>query len=106
MPLEYKTLKFENSQAGIKAKNKSAEQLAADGWRIVSEQIDPGHMKGEQACCLATICLPLGFAAGRTTGTIMVTLGRDSVICPDCRANNPANARFCKGCGKQIVSSS
>jgi len=103
MPLEYKSLKFENSPAGIRSKNVSAAQLASDGWRIMSEQIDPGHIKGGQACCLATICLPLGFAAGRTTGSILVTFGRDFMICQNCGANNPANAKFCKGCGKQIV---
>ena len=34
-------------------------------------------MKGGEACCLAAICLPLGFAAGRTLNVAIVTMQRE-----------------------------
>ena len=34
-------------------------------------------MKGGEACCLATLCLPLGFAAGRTPNVTVVNIERD-----------------------------
>lgn len=71
---EMKTLSFPNTPKGQAEKNRVVSAHVTNGWTIVSETITPGHMKGGQACCLATICLPLGFAAGRTSGDISVTL--------------------------------
>jgi hypothetical protein len=73
---EVKTLQFLNTPEGQAWKNQALVQHLQAGWRIVSETVTPGHMKGNQACCLAMICLPLGFAAGRTEGVISVTLQR------------------------------
>jgi len=52
--------------------------LATRGWTVASETVEPGHMRGGQACCLASICLPLGFAAGRTPNITIVSLERES----------------------------
>ena len=73
---EVKTLQFLNTPDGQARKNEALVEHLQAGWRIVSETVTPGHMKGNQACCLAMICLPLGFAAGRTDGVISVTLQR------------------------------
>ena len=75
--LEYKTLKFRNDVEGLRQKDFALKELAAGGWRVVSESIEAGHMKGGQACCLATICLPMGFLAKRTPGQIVITLTRE-----------------------------
>jgi hypothetical protein len=77
MPVEYITARFFNDNNGIKERHLYLSKMAAQGWRVVSESIDPSHMRGGQACCLASICLPLGFLAGRTTGTINMTLTRE-----------------------------
>ncbi len=74
---EVKTLQFPNNPLGQAQKNQALAEHLQQRWKVVSETITPGHMKGGEACCLATICLPLGFAAGRTEGTISVTLQRD-----------------------------
>jgi hypothetical protein len=68
LSMEYLTEKFDNTSDGIKAKDTRTRQLAVLGYRIVSEQIEPGHVKGNEQCCGALICLPLIFAAGRTPG--------------------------------------
>ncbi len=73
---EVKTLQFPNTPKGQAQKNEALTEHFQQGWEVVSETITPGHMKGEQACCLAMICLPLGFAADRTEGVISVTLRR------------------------------
>jgi hypothetical protein len=73
---EVKTLQFLNTPEGQARKNEALVEHLQAGWSIVSETVTPGHIKGSQACCLATICLPLGFAAGRTEGVISVTLQR------------------------------
>lgn len=73
---EVKTLQFLNTPAGQAQKNKVLVEHLQQGWKVVSETVTQGHMKGDQACCLALICLPLGFAAGRTDGEISVTLQR------------------------------
>ncbi len=73
---EVKTLQFPNTPRGQTQKNQALAEHLQQGWKIASETITPGHMKGEEACCLAIICLPLGFAASRTAGTINVTLQR------------------------------
>jgi uncharacterized protein YgiM (DUF1202 family) len=74
--VEVQTLQFLNSAAGQAHKNQTIAAYLRDGWQILSETVTPGHMKGEQACCLAMICLPLGFAAGRSSGVISVTMQR------------------------------
>jgi hypothetical protein len=73
---EVKTLQFPNTAAGQAKKNEALVHHLQQGWRVVSETVTQGHMKGDEACCLAMICLPLGFAAGRTEGVISVTLQR------------------------------
>ncbi len=73
---EVKTVQFPNSAAGQAKKNKVLVEHLQDDWRVISETVTPGHIKGGEACCLATLCLPLGFAAGRTKGLISVTLQR------------------------------
>jgi len=78
MALEFQTLKFSNDRVGLKEKDNAITRLSVEDWRIESESIVQGHMKGGQGCCLATICLPMGFLAGRTTGEIVVTLVRDA----------------------------
>ncbi len=55
----------------------SLNWLGSNGWRIASETIEQGNIKGGEACCLASICLPLGFAAGRTPNIAVVTMQRD-----------------------------
>ena len=84
MPLEYKTLKFRNDAEGLRQKDSAIAALAMDGWQVISESIESGHIKGGQACCLATICLPLGFLSKRTPGEIIITLNRqaDTVSTP------------------------
>jgi hypothetical protein len=79
MQLEYKTFSFANDAAGLARREECIQAMAAAGWRIESETIDPGHIKGGQACCLATICLPLGFAAGRTPSTVSIIFAKESV---------------------------
>ena len=81
MSSEYKTLKFPNHQEGLRQKDESLRQLAANGWHVLSESIEPGHIKGGEACCLASsCCLPMGFLARRTPGNIVVTLAREAVF--------------------------
>jgi hypothetical protein len=70
----YETFEFPNSTAGQATKNTVLANASALGWTVVSETITPGHFKGREACCLACIWLPLGFLAGRTEGTITVTV--------------------------------
>lgn len=82
MALEYKTLTFSNTRTGLKEKDISLAALSSQGWRIVNESISSGQMKGGQACCLASLCLPMGFLAGRTPGSIVVSLARDSAESP------------------------
>jgi len=74
--LEYQTAQFPNTLAGQRQKNETLARAVANGWTVESETLLPGHMKGEQACCLALICLPLGFLAGRTEGIVSVTCSR------------------------------
>ncbi len=106
MPLEYHTVKFPNDKTGLSQKNAMTAQMAAQGWHIVSEQIEQGHIKGSEQCCGALICLPLIFAAGRTPGFIVVTFGREilpqRVVCQHCGAGLPSHAKFCRSCGKNL----
>src|ERR1700726_5160187 len=75
--MEYVTRRFENTPEGLREKDAVTRQLAAQGYRIISEQIEQGHIKGGEQCCGALICLPLIFLAGRTPGNIIVTYGRE-----------------------------
>lgn len=79
MVKEYRTLIFPNTTTGQEEKIKTINALSKEGWKVVSETITPGKFKGKTACCLATICLPFGFCAGSTEGTINVTLERDTL---------------------------
>lgn len=82
---EFKTLDFPNTPDGQKEKIAALTAHSADGWRVVSETITQGHVKNEEAAanaCLGMICCgPIGatagLTAGRTDGTITVTLQRD-----------------------------
>jgi hypothetical protein len=106
MQLEYQTAQFPNTFAGQKQKNEALARAAANGWKVESETLLPGHMKGEQACCLALICLPLGFLAGRTEGVVSVTCSRPvqpngnaTTTTPPALALSPAYDRTCLNCG-------
>ena len=97
MSLEYVTQRFENSRAGIAQKDAFSAKMAAQGYRIVSEQVEAGHAKGEEQCCFFALCIPCVFLAGRTPGTIVVTYGRDVSFCPAC--GSPVIAgRQCERC--------
>lgn len=74
---QFETLRFLSDEEGQADKNASLTYLTAKGWRVLSETIEQGHVKGGEACCLASICLPLGFAAGRTPNVTMVSIERD-----------------------------
>jgi hypothetical protein len=76
--MQYVTQKFENTQQGIHQKDIYSEQLAAQGYRITSEQVEAGSYKGGQACCLFLICAPFVFLTGKKPGTIVVTYSKDS----------------------------
>lgn len=77
MPSEYITVRFPTDADGLHRRMLYSAQMGERGWRIVSESIEQGHLKGGQACCLATICLPMGFMAGRTPGIVTLTLARE-----------------------------
>lgn len=76
MPL-FKTLHFDDSPKGQREKVRVLEKYTADGWRLVSETITPGRYDGGTGCCLALICLPLGFLAPKSQNRINVTLQLD-----------------------------
>ena len=101
--MEYLTEKFDNTSDGIEAKDTRTRQLAVQGYRIVSEQIEPGHIKGDEQCCGALICLPLIFAAGRTPGTILVTYGRETLYCTSCGAATVFGNAICGNCKAEIT---
>jgi hypothetical protein len=70
----FETFEFPNSPAGQQTKNAVLTGATALGWVVSSETITAGRIKGGEACCLAAICLPFAFLAGRTDGKITVTL--------------------------------
>ena len=82
--MQYVTQRFENTQAGLAQKDAYSRQMAAQGYHIVSEQLEAGHYKGGEQCCLFTLCMPCVFLAGRTPGIVVVTYGRDIEPCPNC----------------------
>lgn len=96
--MEYLTQKFENTADGIRRKDAYTQQVAAQGYRIISEQVENGHVKGNEQCCNALICLPLIFMAGRTPGNILVTYGRELLYCNSCGTAAIAGSRFCSTC--------
>lgn len=71
------SLRFFGTRDGQRFKTQVLTFLTGRGWRVVSESIQPGHIKGRNACCLAAICLPLGFAADRTPDVVTVNLVSD-----------------------------
>src|SRR6266850_299177 len=110
--MEYITQKFENTPAGLKQKDEFTRKLAAQGYRITSEQLEQGHLKGTEQCCWALICLPGIFLASRTPGNIIVTYGREAgsarapVYCRSCGTALLSGANSCGTCGKAIVGNS
>ena len=106
MGLEYQTGRFDNNSYGVEARMHWINQMAGQGWRIASETVEPGHVRGGQACCLATLCLPLGFAAGRTEGMIAVTLCKESGglpgHCSGCGHKVLLASKYCNRCGQRL----
>lgn len=109
--MEYITESFENTSDGLREKDEYTRDLAGRGYRIISEQIEQGHIKGRQQCCWATVCLPGIFLAGRTPARIVVTYGRETpqetklipgVKCPVCKNEVLADAIFCIECGANL----
>lgn len=82
--MEYVTKRFTNTSAGLADKDTYSRQMAAEGYHIVSEQIEAGHNKGTEQCCLFAVCIPCVFLAGRTPGVLVVTYGREVALCPSC----------------------
>ncbi len=82
--MQYMTQRFENTRNGLSQKDAYSRQMAAQGYHIVSEQLEAGHYKGEEQCCLFVICMPCVFLAGRTPGSVVVTYGREVAPCPKC----------------------
>ena len=74
---EVKTLNFPNTPAGQKQKNETLVRELSNGWKIVSENVTPGGLRGNRACCFFIICMPCAFLAGNKDGTISVTLQHD-----------------------------
>jgi hypothetical protein len=104
VPVEYLTYTYENTAHGLWQKDQYTRHLANNGYKIMSEQIEQGHIKGSEQCCLALICLPAIFLAGRTPAQIIVTYGRDILFtCAACRAPLFQGAKFCTRCGSGVV---
>jgi restriction system protein len=95
--MENVTQKFENTKEGLARKDAYSEQMAAQGYQIVSEQLEKGHIKGGEQCCLIAICFPLVFLAGRTPGNIIVTYARDMRTCSACGSKVLAGTQ-CRNC--------
>ena len=95
--MQYVTQRFENTSAGLAQKDAYSRQMAAQGYHIVSEQLEGGHYKGGEQCCLFTLCIPCVFLAGRTPGSVVVTYGREVAPCPNCGAEVVAGYQ-CSNC--------
>src|ERR1700728_2882160 len=94
---QYVTQKFANTREGLTHKDQYSRELAAQGFRIVSEQVEAGTYKGDEQCCLFLICAPCAFLAGRTPGFIVVTYGRELGFCPNCGTQVSAGTQ-CGNC--------
>ena len=103
--MEYVTRKFENTNAGLSEKDQCTRELTRQGFVIISEQIEKGHIKGHEQCCWALICLPGIFLAGRTPGTILITYGMEVKFCTSCAAPTAASGRYCTACGADVSTS-
>jgi restriction system protein len=95
--MQYVTQKFENTPAGLAQKDAYSRQMATQGYHIVSEQLETGHYKGGEQCCLMSCAIPCVFLAGRTPGFVVVTYGRDVAPCPNCGAEVVAGFQ-CSNC--------
>jgi hypothetical protein len=80
--MEYVTQTFKNTSFGLREKDRYSRYMATQGYRIISEQVVQGHIKGGEACCLGVCCLPSMLLAGRTPGSIIVTYGREASQMP------------------------
>jgi hypothetical protein len=101
--MEYITRKFENTLDGLNEKDAFTKQQAAQGFRIVNEQVERGDIKGHEQCCGALICLPLVFLAGRTPGKVHVTYGRETLHCSCCGDEVIVGQRLCATCKAQVA---
>jgi len=45
--MQYVTQRFENTQGGLAQKDTYSRQMAAQGYHVVSEQLEAGHSKAE-----------------------------------------------------------
>ena len=106
MPLEYVTAQFENDSQGMRKRQIYLSQMSAYGWHVVSETIEQGQIKGGEACCLASICLPLGFLAGRTNSIVNMTFAREkkggSIDCCSSCGKPVGPVAFCPNCGAKL----
>ncbi len=100
--MEYVTQQFENTPDGLRYKDAYTQYLAGQGYRIISEQLENGHIRGEEQCCLALICLPAIFLAGRTPGIITVSYGREASYCTWCGNPVTVQSLFCTNCGANL----
>ena len=101
--MDYVTKAFDNTPEGLKQKDAETRQMAARGYQITNEHIEQGHIKGNEQCCWALICLPGIFLAGRTPGQIIVTYGQVVQFkCPSCDSPTRADAKFCTACGSNL----
>ena len=71
------SLRFFGTRDGQRFKTQVLTFLTGRGWRVGRGFVRPGGIKGRNACCLAAICLPLGFAADRTPDVVTVNLVSD-----------------------------
>ncbi len=99
--MEYITRTFENTIDGLHDKDSFTKQQTAQGFRIVSEQVEKGDIKGHEQCCGALLCLPLVFLAGRKPGQVHVTYGRETLYCTSCAEVVVAGQRLCPTCNAE-----
>jgi hypothetical protein len=95
--MQYVTQRFENTRVGLSQKDTYSRQMSAQGYHIVSEQLEAGHRKGGEQCCLFAACVPCVFLAGRTSGFVVVTYGREVFSCPKCGVEVLAGTQ-CSNC--------